>query len=114
MRLAIAVLVGLSVLCFVLATVAFCGCQPQPVGSTMPPMPPVPVVDDAGSLFPDDAAPGVHEACTHLCKAGCATWCSTDVAGCERDLPNLLESGLNVNLGCLATTTDCDAKGCVQ
>jgi hypothetical protein len=89
-------------------------CRPLP-----PPVTPISPVDDASMpavLESDAGTPAsVLDACVHLCHAGCATWCAMDERQCESDLPNLLESGLRVDLGCLSTTPTCDdAKGCVQ
>jgi len=98
----------------VIALIAVLGCRVQPVPVTtpmpQPDPPPMPVEQDAGA----DAA-ALHAACSALCTAGCTSWCPTNEADCERDLPNLLTSGITVDLGCLGGLTDCStAATCVQ
>jgi hypothetical protein len=57
----------------------------------------------------------VRSACAALCKAGCTGWCPTDEARCELELPNLMASGITVDLTCMTHVLDCStAPSCVQ
>ncbi len=67
--------------------------------------------------FDDDAgAPALSSspACDNLCARHCNDWCPSGVAACTSGLAQLKESGITVDVTCLAKT-DCDsAKGCTR